>query len=105
GRDAAALIVNGELCAIESVVSVDRSDESRMLPAAGNSLLVVRDHYGTDLLYDAADRAGILMVQCVPIHPQGAPEQDVAVEVSRLASHPSLAGWYVGHLGELTERI
>src|SRR5690606_12906808 len=70
-----------------------------------NSLLIVRDHYGTDLLYDAADRAGILMVQCVPIHPSGEPERDVAVEISRLAGHPSLAGWYVGHLGNLSDRL
>lgn len=99
------LLVNGRCCDIKSIVSVDRRDENRMLPATGDSLLVVRDHYGTDVLYDAADRAGILLLQCVPIHPQGQPETDVADAVDRLSSHPSLAGWYVGHLGDVRQRL
>ncbi len=99
------LLVNGEHCAIESILAVDLTDESKMLPATGSSLLVVRDHYGADLLYDAADRAGILMIQCVPIDPQGQPEREVTAQVQRLASHPSLAGWYVGHLGRMSDPI
>ena len=105
GSGDASLIVNGELCDIRSVVAVDLTDECKMLPVAGDSLLVVRDHYGTDVLYDAADRAGILMVQCVPIHPQGTPEHDVAGQIARLAGHPSLAGWYVGHLGAMIDEV
>ena len=68
-------------------------------------LVLIRGHYGPDVLYDAADRAGILMVQAVPIHPQGQPESEMADQVDRLLSHPSLAGWFVGHLGFMTERI
>jgi hypothetical protein len=100
-----ALLVNGQVCNIKSIVAVDRIDEKRMLAVAGNSLMVVRDHYGTDVLYDAADRAGILMLQCVPIHPSATPETDVAEHVERLMRHPSLAGWYVGHLGTVSERM
>lgn len=99
------LLVNGQRVEIASIVAVDQVDESRMLPATGSSLLVVRDHYGTDVLYDAADRAGILMVQCVPIHPEARPEHEVRAEVQRLAGHPSLAGWYVGHLGRISDTV
>ena len=99
------LLVNGRECEIEYVLPVDRIDANRLLPASGHSLLIVRDHYGPDLLYDAADRAGIMLVQCVPIHPHGAPEQDMPAEVARLTSHPSLAGWCVGHLGKLSRHV
>ena len=100
-----SLLVNGESYDIGSVVPIDQADEHRLLPASGDSLLLVRDHYGADILYDAADRAGIMLVQCVPIHPGGVPESDVREQVSRLATHPSLAGWFVGHLGDVSERI
>src|SRR5690606_19083748 len=70
-QDAATLLVNGQSCRIGSVVTVDRVQEKQLLPAAGDSLLLVRDHYGTEQLYDAADRAGILLVQCVPLSPDG----------------------------------
>lgn len=101
----AELLVNGQVCAIEHVVTVDRINERQLLPAAGNSLLVVRDHYGPDVLYQAADRAGILLIQCVPIHVEATPEVDVALEVDRLAAHPSLAGWFVGHLGRVADMV
>lgn len=99
------LLVNGQICAVRSILPVDRVDESQLLPATGDSLLLVRDHYGPDLLYQAADRAGILMVQCVPIHPEARPELDVARQVDRLAAHPALAGWFVGHLGRLSDHV
>lgn len=98
-----SLLVNGRECDIHSVVSVDASDEQKMLPAAGDSLIVVRGHYGPDVLYDAADRAGLLLIQCVPIHPQGTPEEEAKIHVDRLAHHPSLAGWCVGHLGQMAQ--
>ena len=82
-----------------------RIDERHLLPATGDSLMLVRDHYGTDLLYQAADRAGILTLQCVPIHPLGEPERDVDDQIDRLAAHPSLAGYYVGHLGQLSDEL
>ncbi len=100
-----SLLVNGEICDIGSVVVVDKTDENQLLPATGDSLLLVRDHFGTDTLYEAADRAGILMVQCVPIDGEAHVEDAVADEVDRLASHPSLAGYFVGHLGELSDRV
>lgn len=99
------LIVNGRECAIRHVLAVDMEQERQLLPVAGHSLLVVRDHWGTDVLYDAADRAGVLLLQCVPIDPEGQPEREIAQQVDRLAPHPSLAGWFVGHLGCLRERL
>lgn len=99
------LLVNGQVCEIRSVLMVDRVDERALLPASGRSLLLVRDHYGPDLLYEAADRAGILLVQCIPIHPGGTPEVDVQAQVDRLSAHPSLAGWFVGHLGRISDEI
>lgn len=99
------LLVNGQVCAIRSVLPVDRIDESQLLPATGDSILLVRDHYGPDVLYQAADRAGILLIQCVPIHPAGTPESELAAQVDRLAAHPSLAGWFVGHLGRLSDDV
>ncbi len=99
------LRVNGQACPIDSVVVIDRVDENQLLPAAGDSLLLVRDHYGPDVLYHAADRAGILMIQCVPIDPRGKPEWDVVSHVDRLIAHPSLAGWFVGHLGKLSDQV
>ena len=98
-------IVNSEACELKAVVTVDLSDANKFLPATGDSLMVVRDHYGPDQLFDANDRAGILTVQCVPLDAQGRPEWSVKEHVTRLSSHPSLAGWYVGHLGELGKRL
>lgn len=103
--DGPRLLVNGEIWAVRSVLPVDRVDENQLLPATGDSVLLVRDHYGPDMLYQAADRAGVLLVQCVPIHPQATPETDVQEQVDRLAAHPSLAGWFVGHLGRLSDEV
>ncbi len=100
-----SLLVNGRICDIETVIVVDRVDTHQLLPVNGESLLLVRDHFGPDLLYDAADRAGILLVQCVPIHPEAKVESMVAQQVARLTSHPSLAGYFVGHLGALSDRV
>ncbi|MEO1235857.1 MAG: hypothetical protein AAFX76_03605 [Planctomycetota bacterium] len=111
-----SLLVNGQICDIDAVIPVDRVHESGLLPAAGDSLLLVRDHYGPNVLYDAADRAGILLIQCVPV-PSSPPassfkaadhedvERTVVDHVARLSAHPSLAGYFVGHLGALTERV
>ncbi len=100
-----ALLIHGKVCRIRSVLAVDRVNEHALLPAGGETLLLVRDHYGPDVLYDAADRAGILLVQCVPISADGTPEVDVEAQVNRLATHPSLAGWFVGHLGRLSDEV
>lgn len=100
------LLVNGQVLAIEHLVHVDKISENRLLPATGGSLLLVRDHFGTDMLYDAADRAGILLVQCVPIpSDERVFDQWVEPHVDRLAPHPSLAGWFVGHLGEMRDAV
>lgn len=104
-EDALALLVNGQVCEIRSVLVMDRIDERALLPVTGTSLLLVRDHYGPDMLYEAADRAGILLVQCIPVHPGGMPGVDVAAQVDRLSPHPSLAGWFVGHLGQLSDEV
>ncbi len=100
-----SLLINGQVIDIEQVVIVDRIDERGLLPATSASLLLVRDHYGSDLLYDAADRAGILLVQCVPVDENGSPDQTIGEQVERLASHPSLAGYFVGHLGRRRDAV
>ncbi|WP_432797220.1 hypothetical protein [Poriferisphaera sp. WC338] len=98
------LLVNGEVCDIESVVVVDQLDEQQLLPANGGSLLIVRDHFGPDVLYEAADRAGILLIQCIPVNPT---EDDTIIldNIQRITPHPSLAGWFIGHLGDITQQI
>lgn len=101
----ASLLVNGRICEVLEVVTVDKIDENNLLPATGESLLLVRDHYGGELLYQAADMAGVLAVQAVPIDPKGDPARQVREQVGRLTSHPSLAGYYVGHLGELKDKV
>lgn len=103
--DHSVLRVNGRGCEIDHVIPVDAMDERALLPVGGQSVLLVRGHYGPDLLYEAADRAGVLLVQSVPLAPDGNPVSDMSDHVNRLAAHPSLAGWYVGHLGKLTERL
>ena len=100
-----SLLVNGKICEVVEIVTVDQIDENQLLPATGESLLLVRDHYGNDLLYQAADMAGILAVQAVPIDPQGDPEAQVREQVDRLTAHPSLAGYYTGHLGGLKDTV
>jgi hypothetical protein len=103
--DSRTFMVNGKPCEIHTIVPVDHVHEDALLPASGDSLIVVRDHYGTDNLFAAADLAGILMVQCVPIDPSGKPEHDLADQISRLSSHPSLAGWCVSPQGKLGKRM
>jgi beta-galactosidase/beta-glucuronidase len=98
-------LVNGRLCKIQSIVMVDKVDEKTLLPATGSSLLMIRDHYGPELLYEAADRAGVLLVQAVPISELGRPSVEVADEIDRLAAHPCLAGWFVGHLGAVRDTV
>ncbi|MEM7682549.1 MAG: hypothetical protein AAF288_11385 [Planctomycetota bacterium] len=99
------LLVNGRICEVQNVVVVDRVDENQILPATGESLLLIRDHFAPELLYEAADRAGILLVQAVPVDPQGKPGEALVREIDRLASHPCLAGYFVGHLGQLADRL
>jgi beta-mannosidase len=105
GGDQPAFLVNGQPVALHSVVTVDRIDENQLLPATGDSLLMVTDHYAPELLYQAADQAGILLLQCVPIDAQATPEQTVQAQIDRLTPHPSLAGYFVGHLGRLREQL
>jgi len=98
-------LVNGQHCPIQSIVMVDKVNEKNLLPATGDSLLLVRDHYGPELLYEAADRAGVLLIQSVPISAQAEPGDEVCSQINRLASHPCLAGWFVGHLGEAQDAV
>jgi Glycosyl hydrolases family 2 len=98
-------LVNGQHFHAQSVVMVDKVDERNLLPATGDSLLMIRDHYGPELLYEAADRAGVLLIQSVPISAEGRPGIEVVNEVDRLAAHPCLAGWFVGHLGDVRDTV
>jgi hypothetical protein len=100
-----SLLVNGKICEVVEVLPVDRIDEDQLLPANGESLLLIRDHYGAELLYQAADMAGVMAVQAVPIDPAGDPSSQVREQVGRLTAHPSLAGYYIGHLGELKGEV
>lgn len=100
-----SLLVNGQICEVVEVLTVDQIDENQLLPANGESLLLVRDHYGAELLYKAADMAGIMAVQAVPIDPAGDPTAQVREQVNRLTAHPSLAGYYIGHLGEVKTKV
>lgn len=99
----AEFLVNGQVFDVNTVVPIDPIHERRLLPVGGRMLMVVRGHYGPDVLYDAADRAGILLVQCVPVDAEGSPATDMANQVARLSGHPSLVGWIVGHLGDLAK--
>lgn len=103
--DPAVLLVNGRERPIHSVVAVDPRDESDLLPAGGDSLLVVRDHFGPDVLYDAADRAGILLVQSVPVSDGLDDAQLIRSQVDRLVGHPCLAGWHVPAGDERSEGL
>lgn len=100
-----SLLVNGKICEVVEVLTVDQIDENQLLPANGESLLLVRDHYGAELLYQAADLAGIMAVQAVPIDADGDPTAQVREQVDRLTAHPSLAGYYIGHLGEVKAQV
>jgi len=67
---------------------------------AGLDLLVVRGHISRPELYDAADRAGLLLWQDLALQP-GGPGVHQARRAARgavdlLAHHPSIAGW-CGH--------
>lgn len=103
--DEPGLLVNGQPIELHSVVAVDRVDENQLLPATGDSLLFVTDHYAPDILYQAADQAGILLVQCVPVDAEATPELTVQQQIDRLVPHPSLAGYFVGHLGRLRDQL
>ena len=70
-----------------------------------DTLLLVRNHFGPTVLYEAADRAGILLVQCVPLSHASEPDVNVAQQVDRLAAHPSLAGWMVDHNSRIADRM
>lgn len=95
GRSRMVLLINGRECSIHSIVPVYPTDEAQVLPAAGDALLVVHGHFGPNILYEAADRAGILLIQSVPAPPDRDADFQVQAEIDRLARHPSLAGWYV----------
>jgi len=99
------LLVNGRVCELKSLIVVDKVQQTRLLPAGGDSLMIVRDHYGDDTLYDAADRAGILVIQCVPVDGRGTRSATLAEHVERLSHHPSLVGYFVGHLGSLGNQL
>jgi beta-mannosidase len=108
---ATMLLINGQPCRIQSVTDIDARDERRLLPVSSDSLLVIHGHLAPDRLLDAADRAGVLMIQSLPSVPaldpaNDAPDvQDTLARIERLTAHPCLAGWFVGHAGLMSERL
>lgn len=102
----ATLLVNGQQRTIQTCIAVEPTDEQSVLPVAGDALLVVKDHFGPDVLYDAADRAGVLLVQSIPLL-GSLPDTQVQLhqQVGRLANHPSLAGWLVDRRDPAAERM
>ncbi|QDU34229.1 Exo-beta-D-glucosaminidase precursor [Poriferisphaera corsica] len=99
------LLVNGEVCDIESIVIVDQYEDQNLLPESGGSLLVVRDHFAPDVLFEAADRAGILLIQCFPEIEETDTDEQISQAINRISPHPSLAGWYVGNHGDKSQKI
>ncbi len=101
------LLVNGRACDIREIIAIGPDDESELIPVCATSLLVVRGHFGPPQLYDAADRAGILLIQAIPTaHTDGpASTTYLASEIDRLASHPSLAGWLIGQHTPIADRV
>ena len=105
GDTQSTLLVNGRQYEYQSVVSITPDDEKHILPVGGDSLLVIQDHFGPDVLFDAADRAGILLIQSVPLSRNVAGNSQVRQQVDRLAAHPSLAGWLVNDHCRTGDRI
>lgn len=101
----AILLINGQECSIHTVVPVDPPDEHQVLPVGQHCLLVVRGHYGPDELYNAADRAGTLLVQSIPPAADADTAQDIRTQIDRLAGHPSLAGWLVERTDTSGDRL
>ena len=99
------LLVNGHRYNVHEILTIDRHDEHSVLPIGSDTLLLVRNHFGPTVLYEAADRAGILLVQCVPLSHASEPDVNVAQQVDRLAAHPSLAGWMVDHNSRIADRM
>ena len=114
------LLINGRPCRIQSVTPVGPDDESRLLPASGDCLLVVRDHIAPKRLFDAADRAGVLVIQSLPMTgaepaaavaarqslvAAGRDDMPELASIDLLTAHPCLAGWFVSHVDAMTERV
>jgi hypothetical protein len=127
------LLIHGQPYRFRSVTAVNPDDESKLLPVSHQSLLVVRGHLAPRKLFEAADRAGVLIIQSLPApalaedgawrepgddspdpaeSPEASPTDQAALTpmpdlapVDELTAHPSLAGWFVGHADAMTERI
>jgi len=104
-----SLLVHGRPCSIQQVVQIEPPDEKNILPAGAGSLMIVRHHYGSEALYEAADRAGILLIQAIP-DPQAACDDSqsqltMQEEVGRLTAHPSLAGWLIESADSLAQKL
>ena len=100
-QDPDTLLINGLRYAVDAIVAIKPDEEDELLTVGDQSLLLVRDHFAPDVLYEAADRAGLLLVQAVT-HADSA---EVRSQVDRLASHPSLVGWYVDRQAPQSNRL
>ena len=99
------LLVNGHEYEINDVIPIERHDENSVLPVTRDTLLLIRNHFAPDVLYEAADQAGILLIQSVPLSHTTQEQINVSREVDRLAGHPCLAGWLVNSTDRIGDRI
>ncbi len=67
-------------------------DDVARAVASNLDFLRVRDHVADDSVYDAADDAGLLLLQDFPVSGRGASRR-VGPLVSRLGHHPSVFAW------------
>ncbi len=104
-HDDFGLLVNGEPCLIRDIIAIVRTDHAGLLPVGPGALMLIRDHYAPDVFLDATDRAGILTMQAIPLHPDATPELELPSHVQRMSAHPSLVGWFVGHQGPAADGL
>ncbi len=99
------LLVNGHRYNVHDVLTIDTPDEHNILPIGSDTLLLIRNHFGPNVLYEAADRAGILLIQSVPLSHDNESDVNITQQVDRLAAHPSLAGWMIDRASPVADHM
>lgn len=97
------LIVNGKEFPIHEIYPFTKSIKDEILPFTSDMLVHIKKHFAPDNLYDAADKAGVLLLQSVPFSKSKKNHnplsknnfQHIIQQVDRLASHPCIVGWHI----------